>query len=789
MLTSYTAPKRASRIAALSLAVLMLLNAGLVAPVRAVPPDPAAVGNTVTWEANPKIASNVFRANFPSVTVDSNNITHIAYIMTPAEGANWQIMYTNNAGGSFNLAGTMVDTAGANPAAVPPAMILAGPGNVLHLIYVRFNLVGDNQLYYRQSTNNGATWSARVQISSGNKSAAPSMALDSAGNLHIVWINDQCGNSIYNVFYRVRSASGTLSGISKPKDECGTFQNRPQISIANGKPQVVFARDTSANGEIYYARLEGSQWLSQNISQSPGATSQNPAFASDGGNNLFAAWDENINGNTNHEIYFKTSSDGGLNWSSAIDMSSGSSSVSTQPNVQWSSTTQHAYVVWSDANNGSQEEIWEREFDPITKITSDAFQVSKTSGRSFWPAAGFGPQRADIAWHDNTTGNYQIYDLGGQLVGGGGGCTGTLTLTGKPVVKGNQINGTLTRSAAECTKMQVSLDAHVSDTTPQVDFSATLPPISVAAGSGCSHTVYVRLLKDGTTPGTEFSDSIKVDSSVDATVVAVNPNMAGLPTIYNQRITPADAYAGGAKDGDPRYTRVRKFFLGVTDDGDCAGLKEFSAAQTGEPVTTIAASGFAGSPALPGSASPGSRMVTVMVTDTLGTGQAFSSPLIYDPADTDPSETVSNTAGLPVLATAQNPTVTAPSSTDTILISLSFSNIHVNDNLYGSQGENLPAGSQFWGVWVANSPTDIGADSPLLNWIPISVPNPGPTFSIQWDLFSGIDTAADRRAGAYFVYVRFLDGAGNPSAESLKTQITLSSPFSAPTIYGPLIRR
>src|SRR5262249_26760249 len=195
------------------------------------------------------------------------------------------------------------------------------------------------------------------------------------------------------------------------------FQNRPQITVANGKPHVVFARDTSANGEIYYARLEGSQWLSQSISQSPGATSQNPAFTSDGGSNLFAAWDENTNGNTNHEIYFKTSDNGGLTWSTVAHMSNGSPRVSTQPSVEWASTSKQASIVWSDPSTGSQEEIWEREFDPGSKATSDAFQVSKTGGRSFWPAAGFGPKHADIAWHDNTTGNYQIYDLGGQIKG------------------------------------------------------------------------------------------------------------------------------------------------------------------------------------------------------------------------------------------------------------------------------------------------------------------------------------------------------------------------------------
>src|SRR5262249_22322836 len=159
----------------------------------------------------------------------------------------------------------------------------------------------------------------------------------------------------------------------------------------------------------------------------------------------------------------------------------------------------------------------------------------------------------------------------------------------------------------------------------------------------------------------------------------------------------------------------------------------------------------------------------------------------YDPADTDPSEDVTNTLGLPVLNMSANPSVTGPATTDNILIALSFSNIQVNDNLYGDG--TGPGTNDFWGVWVANSPTDIAADSPSLNWSAIPVPTPGPTFSIKWSLFSGLSAATDRRAGTYFVYVRFLDGAGNPSAESLKTQVTLTSAFAMPTIYGPFIRK
>jgi hypothetical protein len=785
MLTSQNAPQRTARIAALSLAFLLLLaSVPSGAPAQAQPPAPAAVGDSITWDANPQITTNVERANFPWVAVDSNNKTHIVYYLRPLGSTTWEIRYINNVAGSFNSPGQLIDPIASNPA-VPSAILMTGPGNVLHLLYVLTKT--DDRLYYRQSTNSGATWSPRQEISAGGKSAAPSMAIDSAGNAHIAWINNECGASTYNVMYRVRSASGSLSAISRPKSDCSTFQNRPVVTVAGGKPHVVFQNGQSSGAEIYYARLEGGQWVNQNISSSP-ITSQNPAFASDGGNNLFVAWDENIGG---HDILFKTSDNGGQTWSTAINLTN-NSGLSTYPNIGWSSVSQRAYIVWHDQNNipASPEEVWEREFDPATKITSDAFQVSRTPNDSLNPIIATGPSRADVVWHDNTPGKYQIYDLGGQLKAGGGGCSGTLSLAGgAAMTKSNPVPGAITATCSNGQnpdQMQISVDTPITSITDPAPVAySQSPSIQIPAG-GCEHTVYVRLFQGGKA-GAVFQAKIKVDTSVDATVYAANPNMAGLPPIYSQRIAPADAYLGGAMDGDPRYTRVRKFFLGVNNASDCAGLKEFSAIATGEPVTAIGADGFAGSPALPGSGSPGSRNVTVLVTDTLDTGQAFTTPLIYDPADTDSSEAVTNTLGLPVLNMSQNPTVSAPATTNNIIVTLSFSNIQVSDNLYGDG--TGPGTNDYWGVWVANSATDIAADSPALNWVPIAVSEPGSAFSIQWSLFSGIDSAADRRAGAYFVYVRFLDGAGNPSAEVLKTQTALSSPFTTPTIYTPVIRR
>ena len=195
---------------------------------------------------------------------------------------------------------------------------------------------------------------------------------------------------------------------------------------------------------------------------------------------------------------------------------------------------------------------------------------------------------------------------------------------------------------------------------------------------------------------------------------------------------------------------------------------------------------------LPGGSALGAHTISVEVKDTLGNAQTYSSTLIYDPANTDPTGTHTNTLGLPVLASGGS--VTA-NNANSIIRSLSFQGIRVNDNLYGKQ-TNLPqlsADKQFWGMLIANttSPTAT-ADDPGLKWYPVRVPEPNSSFTVTWDLFAGLNYPyADLRnkPGAYYVFVRFLDGAGNASTRSIKATAILTDGYDIPTLWLPVQAR
>jgi hypothetical protein len=764
MLTQLLALWHPQRRLALGLVAMLLLTTALnIAPSAAAPPEPAALRGSVHWDDQPSVISNGADTAYPWSATDSNDVTHVIYMTT--DGAIW---YTNNAGGSFNIGGKRLDLAGSTPPAWPFAAIAVGPNNVVHVVYQLFNK--SNQIYYRRSDDGGQTWSSREQVSNDPKTASPDLAVDSNNDAHIVWMGNRCGQ--YNVYYRLRRNSGGMSGTSAPRDSCSTYENRPQIAVIGTQPHVIFQN----NSEIYYRRLDGDgQWRGDNISVSPKYNSANASIASDGISKLFVAWDEGVNG---HDIEFRTSFDGGHSWSNIVSFSNGPQ-LATSPYVSWSDAAKRAFVVWQDgAGSGdSRGEIWEREFDPQTLDTTFADQISHFNGRSLWPTIGTGSKRADIVWMDEankSSGFFQVWNWGGALIDATPitGCNGTLKLDGVTIdgVKATDtmtLTGTITPEAG-CVpdKMQVSLNEPITDATPMLTYSPNLPPLLADEGL-CAQTVYVRLFRSGA-GAQAFSDSITVDTSVDAIVHVSNPHLLSLPAF-------PDTPKPGASDGDPNYTREPKFFLGINDAGDCTGLTTFNIPSVGSGAITDGS--YTNWLDLPNVTTAGSKPFIVNVNDKIGHTTPFPQSIVYDPNP-------------PVLDSTANPTATSLLSTTSILVPLAFDKIHVTDDQYGPR-EGLPADAEFWGVEMANSTTVVTPDNPGLKWFPVQVPNASNTFTVTWDLLSGLSSPpAQNTGGDVYTYARFIDGAGNVSTGAIVVRrIRLEPNYTLPTQYLPIVRK
>jgi hypothetical protein len=808
----YPLAQRSQNRALTAFAALLIALAFLpVAPVR----EAAAVAtSSVDFDDDIQRASaGGVRSIFPWTAIDANGNTHVVY----HEQNNDRMVYVNNMNnGNWSSPFAIATSTGYGEP------YLSHRGGILHVSYKR-----GNDIYYRRGTISGTnvSWETPQLIASDGKNFGGANWPDANGNVHFTWISDSCGE--YNVFYRFRDGGGGLSGVQAPRSECGTFQTAPRITVTDdGRVHIVFQRD--ARGEIYHAvRSTGGSWSSVNISNSS-TNSSNP-FIVAGGNAVYAAWGEGI-ATGNHDVVFRRSVDGNTNsWSSIAQISNGPE-FAQEPSLAYSAGSRRVYITWQDERGGApgQPEIWFREYDPIANDFGEADRVANRGGASTLPIIAAGTNRFAITWQDRGSGEWEILRNGGTVKAVG--CeVNQLVLNGGTAQTKNTTFGA-TVSARDCnpTRYQVSLNAQ-DENQPTATwtagnggtqgFNVTIPPGSIGL---CTHTVHVRLfanVNNQEVAGEWTSATIKVDTSVDASVATLNPNMSG-PTLA---FTPFEATnrtkagdiitndaGSGASNGDPAFTRIPMYNLQVFPGNECTGLLNFT---QGSSNGNIPATGYNNDlplPTTPPALQEGQHPITVIVRDAVQNELPFNRSITYDPADL-PSQTGVDQEGRPKLlaGTFTDDNASAPARL-TIRRTLTFSGVNVTDNLYRPGNP----GTQFWGVWVANeylgkasNSANFPAPNPNnanLKWFPVRVASPASAFTLNnWSLFSGLGFGPDRtKDGVYRVYVRFLDGAGNYSNNSVgvtnggspiasgtfSATFTLDPGYQVPSIQLPWLR-
>jgi hypothetical protein len=492
-----------------------------------------------------------------------------------------------------------------------------------------------------------------------------------------------------------------------------------------------------------------------------------------------------------YEPYFSRSLDNGGNWESPQVVGSKTKDIGEVPAIARTASGKIA-VLWEDQYRTSDDkrDIFARISEDDGAHWSGVKNVSPSAGFSRNVSATASDSGFQAAWHDERRGSYQIY-ISTYAVGITLPAATPLLDSGQTITRNSVVGVSFTNITGSPDSLRYRWDAPPTDADAWVPFANPLTiqgPSGVTAEACRNHTLYTQVRR-GTTLGTATQDSEIFDIGIQAGVTIVNRHLAGIPAAF--RLGSEDVYTGpggnGASDGDPNYTRERSFFLGINGYNDCSGLTTYSI--PGSASGAISNSRLTSAPVLPGANTPGAHPISVTLLDTLGNTRTDQRTLIYDPANTDTTGTQTNTLGLPVLASGGS--VTADND-NSVLRTLSFQGINVTDNLYGQQA-NLPQladGKQFWGVWLANSTSSTAtADDPNLHWYPVRVPNPDSSFTVEWNLFSGLGYTADLRnkPGTYYVFVRFLDGAGNPSTRSLKVTATLTDGYAIPTQRFPKI--
>ncbi len=287
-------------------------------------------------------------------------------------------------------------------------------GSDVHLVWDDVRN-GNHEVYYKNSTNGGVTWSSDMRLTNGAIGIlSPSVSAADSG-VHVVW-NDLRGGINCSIWYK-RSSNGGTSWHSDTILSYNPWPNgsqSPNIYASGSTVHLVWDDYyySSGNYEIIYKRSNdgGASWpLNRRLTDDPYISRYPTVVVS--GSNVHVGWQDNRDGNW--EIYYKHSTDGGLSWEPEVRLSN-AQNVSEYASISVSGPMTH--VIWDDNRDGNYEIYYKRNptgnsgmeessgsFYPLTSNLS--FSVVPNPFTSFAILPGHEAER------------FSLYDVSGRKVG------------------------------------------------------------------------------------------------------------------------------------------------------------------------------------------------------------------------------------------------------------------------------------------------------------------------------------------------------------------------------------
>ena len=249
-----------------------------------------------------RATTNLADSTYPAIAVDSNGRIHLAW----AEGrdGNAEIYYRE-----WQVsAGTFAPTSGEIRLTTDGAIswqptIAVDSANNVHTVFID-DRDGDSDLRYTRVTAGAISVPDTALMNDIGDSSYPSIARDPFNNLHLTWVDSTSGNPEIN-YMKVNNSGGVIiPPTAQTSNPSASWW--PQISSdASGYAQLSWIDDRDGNFEVYYEKLNTSGSVIVNdlrITADP-AESLLPAVLADIYSNLRLTWLDTRD--TNEEIYFK----------------------------------------------------------------------------------------------------------------------------------------------------------------------------------------------------------------------------------------------------------------------------------------------------------------------------------------------------------------------------------------------------------------------------------------------------------------------------------------------------
>ena len=301
----------------------------------------------VTWGADTRLTNNGFASMYPSIAISGSNV-HVVW--QDYRAINEEIYYKHSTDGGITWGADTRLTSNTDWSQYPS---IAVSGTLINVVW-EDNRDGNDEIYYKRSTDGGIIWGADTRLTNATSySWSPSIAVFGSF-IHVVWSDNRDGD--YEIYYKLSTDGGLIWGTDTrlTNNSFGSFY--PSIAVSGTLIHVVWHDDREGNWEIYYKRSSdgGINWGADTRLTNNTANSGFPSIAVSG-TLVHTVWRDYRDGN--YEIYYKRSTDWGINWGADTRLTN-DTSYSEDPSIAVSGTLVH--VVWDDTRDGNYEIYYKR---------------------------------------------------------------------------------------------------------------------------------------------------------------------------------------------------------------------------------------------------------------------------------------------------------------------------------------------------------------------------------------------------------------------------------------------
>jgi len=337
-----------------------------------------SIDKGVSFSAGINLSTIGITAQAPQIATSGNNV----YVVFK-DGLDIFFANSTDNGVTFDPDGPFNLSIGTTTPATLPQIVASG--NNVYIVW-RDGTNALDDIFFRASTDNGNTFDPPLTSAAKNLSLGPlgKFARDpqiatSGNNVYVVWSDNQAGNN--EIFFANSTNNGAIFDPDGPfnlSNDSGNSEN-PKIKASGNNVYVAWEEDPDAelpNDEIFFrASTDSSSTFAStiNLSQNTGGSlvPQIAAF----NNDVYVLWqDKTVD--ANGDISFKSSSDNGATFS---DQSNLSSNTAISQAVQTVASVNGVNVVWQDNIDGDFDVLFRTGTPASIDVAFDATQYKLSS--------------------------------------------------------------------------------------------------------------------------------------------------------------------------------------------------------------------------------------------------------------------------------------------------------------------------------------------------------------------------------------------------------------------------